>query len=130
MSEPTMPTMASSLTNVQSEHRYSVRCTFGATTVMTYRSAEATPTRPSATTVKISFPKAYTEISNFHVGRKAAAAVAGLEWIITTNNIDVDGTVTLTSIVTGGTATAPATGDVAYFEFGCSSDQLNDRAVG
>lgn len=129
MSEPVLTGPAQN--NVYGEHSFAVRVTFGATTVVTsYRSSAAIPTRPSATTVLITFPKIYAEVSRFKAGRLAAVSVAGLEWIITTNNIAVDGTVTLTSIVAAGTATAPASGDVAYFDFGVSCDQLNDRFTG
>lgn len=130
MGFPSLPSMGGALTNVQSEHRYAVRCTFGAGTAMTYRSAEAVPTRPSSTTVKIQFPQSYVEVTSLSVGRKAAASVAGLEWIITTNNLAVDGSITLTSIIANGTATASADGDVAYFDIGVSSDNLNDRYIG
>lgn len=128
MSEPVLTGPAQN--NVYGEHAFAVRCTFGATTVMTYRSSSAVPTRPSSTTVVVTFPKIYAELTRFRVGRLAAASVAGLEWIVTTNNIAVDGTVTLTSIASNGTATAPASGDVAFFDFGASCDQLNDRFTG
>lgn len=114
-------------TNIYGEHQYKARVTFGAGTVSTIRSKDLTVTRPTATTLVLTFPKAYAEITEFHVGRKAAAAVAGLEWIITSNLIDTTGVVTLTSIVTGGTATASASGDVAYITVGVSCDVLQDR---
>lgn len=128
MGEPVLTGPAQS--NVYGAHSFAVRCTFGSTTVMTYRSAQAVPTRPSSTTVVVTFPKVYAEVTRFRAGRLAAASVAGLEWIITTNNIAVDGTVTLTSIASNGTATAPASGDVAFFDFDVSCDQLNDRFTG
>ena len=128
MAEPIMDQYAK--ISAYDVHSYQVRCTFGTSTNMTYRSRDAIPTRPSATTVKITLPKVYGEIVGFQVGRKAAASVAGLEWIITTDNVATDGTLTLTSIVTGGTATAPASGDVAYFNISVSSDVLNDRFTG
>jgi hypothetical protein len=53
-----------------------------------------------------------------------------LEWIITTNNIATDGSVTLTSIVAAGTATAPASGDVAYITLGASCATLNSKFTG
>lgn len=117
-------------TNVYTEHVYKARVTFGASTASTIRSKDLVVTRPTATTLVLTFPKAYAEITSFHVGRKAAASVAGLEWIITTNAIDTTGQVTLTSIVAAGTATASASGDVAYIEIGVSCDVLNDRFLG
>lgn len=128
MSEPVLD--GSPQTNVYGEHNYRARVTFGASTASTWRSKDLVVTRPTATTLTFTFPKAYAEIVLFNAGRKAAAAVAGLEWIITTNSIDTTGVVTLTSIVGGGTATAPATGDIGYFEFGVSCDVLNDRFTG
>lgn len=114
-------------TNVYGEHQYKARVAFGASTASTIRSKDLVVTRPSATTLKLTFPKAYAEITEFHVGRKAAASVAGLEWIITTDNLATTGDITITSIVAGGTATAPASGDVAYITVGVSCDVLNDR---
>lgn len=114
-------------TNVYGEHTYKPRVTFGASTVSTIRCKDLVVTRPTATTLTLTFPKAYAEITEFNVGMKAAAAVASLEWIITTNNIATTGVVTLTSVVAAGTATAPASGDVAYITIGVSCDVLNDR---
>jgi hypothetical protein len=116
--------------NVYDEHVFKVRVTLGAGTVFTSLAKDVTVTRPSATTLKLVLPKAYTEITSYYVGRKAAAAVAGLEWIITTNNIATDGSVTLTSIVAAGTATAPASGDVAYITLGASCATLNSKFTG
>ncbi len=116
-------------TNVDGEHSYKARVTFGASTAFTARGAKnLTITRPSATTLKLAFMMPYAEVTSFHVGRKAAAAVAGLEFIITTNNCTdtTDPHVILTSIVAAGTATASASGDVAYIEIGLSSSKLED----
>lgn len=126
MAEPVLD--GSPQTNVYGEHVYKPRVTFGASTVSTIRCKDLVVTRPTATTLVLTFPKAYAEITEFHVGRKAAASVAGLEWIITTNAITTTGAVTLTSIESDtGTATAPADGDVAYITIGVSCDVLNDR---
>lgn len=125
MAEPILD--GSPQTNVYGEHVYKPRVTFGALTTATIRCKDLVVTRPSATTLVLTFPKTYAEITEFHVGRKAAASVAGLEWIITTNAIDTTGVVTLTSIASNGTATAPASGDVAYITIGVSCDLLNDR---
>lgn len=126
MAEPVLD--GSPQTNVYGEHVYKPRVTFGASTVSTIRCKDLIITRPTATTLVLTFPKAYAEITEFHVGRKAAASVAGLEWIITNNAIDTTGVVTLTSIESdSGTATAPAEGDVAYITIGVSCDVLNDR---
>lgn len=115
-------------TNVYGEHTYKPRVTFGASTVSAIRCKDLVVARPTASTLTLTFPKAYAEITEFHVGRKAAAAVAGLEWIITTNNIATTGVVTLTSIESdAGTATTPADGDVAYITISVSCDVLNDR---
>lgn len=110
-------------------HKYQVRCTFAAGTGMTYRSRDAVPTRPTTTTVLVTLPKLYTEIVQFEVGLQTAVGSQS-EWIITTNNVAIDGTLTLTSINAAGAATAPAVGDVAYFGISVSCDILNDRFAG
>jgi hypothetical protein len=127
MSEPVLD--GSPATNVYGEHTYKPRVTFGAGTVSTIRgNHEIAVTRPTETTLLLTFPKAYAELTEFHVGRAAAASVAGLEWIITDNSIATDGTVTLTSIESdSGTATAPAEDDVAYITISASCDVLEDR---
>lgn len=111
-------------------HSYQVRCTLGAGTALTFRSRDAIPTRPSATTLVVTLPKVYAEVVGFTAARFAATGVAGLEWILTTNNVAVDGTLTFTSIVTAGTATASANGDVVFFDIKVSCDTLNDRFTG
>lgn len=128
MGEPVMD--GKPATNVATEHVFKARVSLGAGTVSTTRAKDVTVTRPSATTLVLTLPKAYAEITDFHVGRKAAASVAGLEWIITTNAVTTTGAVTLTSIIADGTATAPADGDVAYITLGVSCDVLNDRFTG
>jgi hypothetical protein len=127
MTEPLMD--AAPMTNVYTEHVFKPRVTFGAGTVSTIRSKDVVVTRPSATTLVLTFPKPYAEITSFKVGTKAATSTAKIDWIITTNAIDTTGIVTLTAIDTNsaGTATAPADGDVAYIEIGVSCDVLNDR---
>lgn len=119
-------------TNVYTEHVYKIRATFGASSAVTFRSKDATIAKTTTTTFTITLPKAYAEITNFNVGRKCATGTDGLEFVITTNNVATDGTIVLTSISTNsaGTATAPASGDVAYITLGVSSDTLNDKHTG
>lgn len=117
-------------TNVYEEHVFKIRATFGASSAVTYRSKDATIAKTTTTTFTITLPKAYAEITDFSVGRKAAASVAGLEFIITTNSVATDGTLVLTSIIADGTATAPASGDVIYITLGVSTNMLNDRFTG
>ncbi len=130
MAEPVLD--GSPQTNVFGEHVYKSRVTFGSGTVSTIRGCrEVVVARPTSTTLTLTFSKAYAEVTEFHVGRKAAAGVAGLEWVITTNNIATTGVVTLTSIESDtGAATAPASGDVAYITIGVSCDILEDRFTG
>jgi hypothetical protein len=116
--------------NAYGVHTFYARVTFGTGTVFTSRNRDITVTRLSATTLTLTLPKSYAEIVDFRVGRQAAAAVAGLEWIITSNLVDTTGVITLTSIIAAGTATAPASGDVAYIKLSVSSDVLNDRFTG
>lgn len=125
MAEPIMD--GSPATNIYSEHMYKARVVFGAGTASTIRVKDLVVTRPTATTLVLTFPKAYAEITDYSVGMKAAASVATLDWIITTNAIDTTGVVTLTSVVAAGTATAAASGDVAYITVGVSCDVLQDR---
>lgn len=116
-------------TNVYTEHVFKARVTLGAGTVSTIRSKDLVVTRPTASTLVLAFPKAYAEITDFHVGQKAAASTIPLEYVITTNAIDTTGLVTLTSLETAasGAATAGASGDVLYITIGASCDMLNDR---
>lgn len=127
MAEPVLT--GSPLTNVYSEHQYAIRCTMGASTAMTYRSMAATAARPTTTTLTITLPKAYTEITRFEYGRFPTSVTSQVGWVISTNNIAVDGTVTLTAVAAGST-TAPTSGDVFYFTLAVSSDVLNDRFTG
>jgi hypothetical protein len=117
------------MTNVYGEHTYRARVTFGAGTVSTIRAKDVVVTRPSATTLVLTLPKAYTEITDFTVGTKAATGTAMIDWIITTNAVATTGAVTLTAVDSNsaGTATAPASGDVAYITLSVSCDVLNDR---
>lgn len=131
MGEPLMDQYAQ--VSAYNVHAFQVRCTFGAGTVMTYRSRDAIPTRPSATTVTVTLPKTYTEVVGFKASRFAVVGVAGLEWILSAIVVDSNNGITaltFTSIVAAGTATAPATGDVAYFDILVSCDVLNDRFTG
>ncbi len=126
--EPIMDSSPS--TNVYSEHVFKARVVFGAGTISTWRSKDLVVTRPTATTLVLTFPKAYAEITEFHVGRFSTAA-AGLEWIITTDALATTGIVTLTSVESDvGTATTPADGDKAYITIGVSCDVLLDRFTG
>lgn len=128
MAEPIMDQYAK--ISAYDVHEYKVRCTFGAGTAMTYRSRDAVPTRPTATTLVVTLPKTYAEVIGFRVGRQVAGAAATTEWVLTVNNVAVDGTMTFESRVAAGTATTPATGDIAYLTIDVSSDTLNDRFTG
>ena len=118
--------------NVYSEHVYRIRCTFGASSAVSYRSKDASIAKTTTTTFTITLPKAYAEITAFYVGQKAATGTDGLDYIITTNSVSTAGTLVLTSVSTNsaGTATAPASGDVIYITLGVSSDTLNDKFTG
>lgn len=128
--EPIMDSL--SPCNVYGEHVFKIRATFGSSSAVTYRSKDATIAKTTTTTFTITLPKPYAEITDFHVGRKCATGTDGLEFVITTNNVATDGTIVLTSISTNsaGTATAPASGDVAYITIGVSCDTLNDKFTG
>jgi len=118
--------------NVADEQEYKVRVTFGAGTVSTWRALGVTVTRPTATTLVFAFAGPYTEVSTFSQSWQKATGASSLQYQITTNNIAVNGTVTLTSVATNtaGTATAPANGDVVYIVMGVARSVLNDRYTG
>lgn len=118
-------------TNVYTEHVYKIRATFGSSSAVTFRSKDASIAKTTTTTFTITLPKGYNEVTEFHVGRKAAASVAGLEFIITDLSSLSSGTIVLTSIESDtGTATAPAEGDVIYITLGVSCDTLNNKFTG
>ncbi len=119
-------------TNVFGEHEYKVRVSHGASTASTWRAMGVTVTRPTSTTLTLTFQKPYTEITTFSVNWAKATGADPVSYQITTNNIATTGVVTLTSVSTNsaGVATAPASGDVAYIEIGVSCDVLNDRYTG
>ncbi len=125
--EPLMDSSPS--TNVYNEHVFKARVTLGAGTVSTIRCKDMLVTRPTASTIVLTLPKAYAEITDFYVGQKAAASTIPLAYVITTNAVATTGIVTLTSLETAaaGTATAGADGDVLYITLGVSCDMLNDR---
>lgn len=129
MAEPIMDSSAA--TNVYGEHEFGIRVTHGASTASTIRCREIVVARPSATTLTLTFPKTYNEITNFSCGWLKATGADPVQYQITTNAIDTTGVVTLTSVSTNsaGTATAPANGDVAYIRISVSCDTLNDRFV-
>jgi hypothetical protein len=119
--------------NVYGEHVYKIRATFGSSSAVTYRSKDASIAKTTTTTFTITLPKPYAEITDFHVGRYAATGTDGLEFIITDKSaLATAGTLVLTSISTNsaGTATAPASGDVAYITLGVSCDVQNDKYTG
>ena len=130
MGEPVLT--PAGLSNVYSEHVFKVRCTFGASSAVTYRAKDATIEKTTTTTFTVRLPKAYAEITEFSQSWAKATGVDPLAMQITTNNVSVDGTLVLTSVSTNsaGTATAPASGDVVYLVFGVSCDSLNDRFTG
>lgn len=120
----------SSQTNIATEHVYCPVVTFGAGTVSTHRGVKGlTVTRPTATTLVLTFDQPYAEITRFSVGTFCATGTALIAWAITTNAIATTGVVTLTAIDcnSAGTATAPAAADIAYITIGVSQDVLNDR---
>lgn len=130
MAEPDLGGKA--LTNVSTEHVYKIRATFGVSSAVTFRSKAATIEKTTTTTFTIRLPQSYAEITDFSVGKLAAASVIPLDYVITTNNVAVDGTIVLTSKETAvsGAATAPASGDVIYISLGVSRDVLNNRYIG
>ena len=118
-------------TNVYGEHTFRVRATLGAGTAVTYRSKDATLARGSTSTLTITLPKPYTEITDYNCGRFAAVGVAGLEYIVSDqSNLATTGVIVLTSINSAGAATAGASGDVCYITLSVSCDPLNNVFTG
>jgi hypothetical protein len=118
--------------NVYQEHLFKIRCTFGASSAVTFRSKDATIAKTTTTTFTVTLPKAYAEITHFGQGWAKATGADPLSLQITTNNVAVDGTIVFTSVSTNsaGTATAPASGDVVYIQLGVSCDSLNNQFTG
>ena len=127
MAEPVLD--GSPSTNVYGEHEYKVRVTFGASTASTIRCKDVTVTRPTSTTLTLTFPKAYAEVTTLAQGWKKATGADPVQFQVTTDNLATTGVVTLTSVSmnSAGVATAPATGDILYLTVGVSCDVLNDR---
>lgn len=120
------------MTNVYGEQVFKIRCTFGATSTVTYRSMGATIEKTTTTTFTVRLPKIYGEITDFSQDWKKAIAVDPIALQITTDNVATDGTLVLTSVSTNsaGVATAPASGDTVYITLGVSCDKLNDGFTG
>ena len=115
--------------NVAGEPEYSARVTFGAGTVSAIRAMGVAVTRPTATTLVLTFPTPYVEISGGSQLWAKATGADPLQFQITTNAIATTGIVTLTSVSmnSAGVATAPADGDVLYLTVKVARDQLNDQ---
>ena len=130
MGEPVLA--PAGMTNVYSEHTFKIRCTFGASSAVTYRSKDATIAKTTTTTFTVTLPKIYAEITEFNQGWAKATGADPLALQITTNHVATDGTLVLTSVSTNsaGVATAPASGDVVYIVLSASCDSLNDRFTG
>lgn len=130
MAEPVLT--GSPSTNVYSEHIFKIRCTFGASSTVSYRSAQASIEKTTTTTFTVKLPTTYAEVTQLAQSWAKPAGAAPLALQLTTNNVAVDGTLVFTSVATNtaGTATAPVNGDVVYLTIGVSRDILNDRFVG
>ena len=118
--------------NAYDEHVFKIRCTFGASSAVTYRSKDATIAKTTTTTFTVTFPQPYAEILSFKQGWKKATGADPLQLQITTDSLTTAGTLILTSVSTNsaGTATAPADGDVVYLEIGVSDHDLNNAFTG
>lgn len=119
-------------TNVYGEHQFKIRCTFGASSAVTYRSKDATIAKTTTTTFTVTLPKPYAEVTTLQQGWKKATGADPLQLQITTDNLATAGTLVLTSVSTNsaGVATAPADGDVVYLTIGVSCDTQNDKFTG
>ncbi len=120
------------VTNVFGEHVYKIRATFAASSAVTFRSKDATIAKSGTAKWLITLPCQYGEITEFHVGKKAAASTIPLDYTITTNSVASAGTVEITARETAasGAATEPAAGDVIYITLGVSQDLQNGQYTG
>jgi hypothetical protein len=116
------------ISDVAGVTEYHARVTFGAGTVSTIRSLGITVTRPTATTLLLTFPVPYVEICGGGQFWAKATGADPLQFQVTTNAIATTGLVTLTSVSmnSAGVATAPADGDVLYLTVKVARDRLND----
>lgn len=116
--------------NAPSVHQYDVPITIGGTaTAVSWFLYGVTLTRPTSTTLKVQFPDLYKYLCGFEQGRQPVLVSSQVGWIVTTNNLAVDGSVTLTA-VSAGSATAPANGDKFTLTFRVSSDAQIDAYTG
>lgn len=127
MTEPVL--YPGAMSNVVEEHEYSMRVAFGAGTVSTIRALGITVERPTATTLKLTFPTPYTEITGGSQFWTKATGADPLQYQVTTNALSTTGILTLTSVSmnSAGTATAPADGDVLHLTIKVYRNLLNDR---
>jgi hypothetical protein len=116
-------------TNVFAEAHYKLRCTFGASSAVTYRSKDASIAKTTTTQFTVTLPKYYAEVTDFSYGWEGATSTSEPALKIVTNSVATDGTLVLESHV-AGTPTAPNSGAKAYITIGVSSDVLNDKFVG
>lgn len=117
-----------SVTNVDAEHVYKLRVTFGSNSAVTFRSKDATIAKTTTTTFTVTLPKPYNEITDFSAGWKQNT---GLAAIITTDSVASAGTLVLTTVsTTSGSATAPSSGDVMYITLGVSCSLVNNMYTG
>ncbi len=114
-------------TNVYEEHVFKMQLSFGASTALTYLGKDIVAERPSATTLKVTFPQQYVRVTSAAQFWAKATGADPVQLQITTDNLAVDGTITFTSTSTNsaGTATAPANGDKCWLALGVSQHDLN-----
>ena len=119
-------------TNVDGEHTFKIRATFGASSAVTYRSKDATMAKAGTGQWTITLPKPYAEITKFSCGWFRADSQTTLSMqLVTISDVGVGGTVTIEALGPAtGTATDPASGDVAYIEIGVSVSTVNDHYTG
>lgn len=130
MGEPLL--FPAGVTDVAGQHEFNARITFGASTASTIRSLGITVKRPTATTLVLTFPTTYAEITGGSQFWAKATGADPLQYQVTTNALATTGIVTLTSVSmnSAGVATAPANGDILYLTLRVSRDQLNDQFTG
>lgn len=113
--------------NVYDEHKFYVTVVFGASTAFTGFGQHVTVTRPTDTTLVVTFPQPYAMVTSGGQLWKKATGADPLQADITTDALTTSGALTFTikSTNSAGTATAPASGDVLYLQIGVSDHALN-----
>lgn len=113
-------------TNVADEINFGFTLVFGATALSSVKGKHVTGVRNSAGQYKFTFPKTYRKRTGFQWGWGKCAAGIVLFPVILTDNLAVDGTVTVETRTEAGVATDPASGNELDLVVSATMNVLND----